>query len=254
MSNSINSDLYGVSSPKTVNAVYENKDTSELGLDDFFTLMIAELKNQDFTNPMDSSQYVSQLAQFATMQQMQNLAYYSKTNYVMGLVGKDVTVAKLSLGGKVNSITGPVEKITLSGEDYEIYVNGAAYSLSEIMTVNAPEVTTEQELKTVSGMAPYLLKRTDTDAEIAWNAPKTSDESQYSYSVYYSEDEDFDTVAQVKQGTLVSNLKGGKDDLEASLTDLEPETTYYVNVVIGTSQGNETVYQKLSFTTKKSQG
>ena len=79
MSNSI-SDLYGVNGPRNTNAVYENKGASDLGMEDFFALMIAELKNQDFTNPMDSSQYVSQLAQFATMQQMQTLAYYSKTN------------------------------------------------------------------------------------------------------------------------------------------------------------------------------
>lgn len=249
MSSSI-SDLYGVNSAKTVNAVYETDSSSELGIDDFFTLMIAELKNQDFTDPVDSSQYVAQLAQFATMQQMQNLAYYSKTNYVMGLVGKDVTVASLSLGGKVNSQTGTVEKITLSGDDYEIYVNGTAYSLSQIMSVNAPEVTAEQEIATVSNMTPYLLKRTDTEAEIAWNAPETDDESQYYYSVYYSEDQDFDSVAQVKQGTLVESLKGGEGELVASLSDLEPDTTYYVNVVISTADGDEAAYQKLIFKTK----
>lgn len=251
MSNSI-SDLYGVNSAKTVNAVYENNKSSDLGLEDFFSLMIAELKNQDFTNPMDSSQYVSQLAQFATMQQMQNLAYYSKTNYVMGLVGKDVTVASLAFGGKVNSQSGTVEKITLSGNDYEIYVNGTPYALSQIMTVNAPKVTAKQEMDTVSNMTPYLLKRTATSAAIAWDAPKTEKESQYYYSVYYSEDEAFDSVAQIKQGTLIASVKGGEDLLEASLTDLDPGTTYYVNVVISTSDGGEAAYQKLIFTTKDS--
>lgn len=251
MSNSI-SDLYGVNSAKTVNAVYENKKSSDLGLEDFFSLMIAELKNQDFTNPMDSSQYVTQLAQFATMQQMQSLAYYSKTNYVMGLVGKDVTVANLSLGGKVNSQSGVVEKITLSGEDYEIYVNGTPYSLSQIMTVNAPAVTAKQEMDAVSKSTPYLLKRGDTEAVVSWNPPKTDDEAQYYYSVYYSEDEAFDSVAQIKQGTLIKSLKGGEDLLEAYLTDLEPGVTYYVNIVISTSNGGEAAYQKLIFTTKES--
>lgn len=251
MSNSI-SDLYGVNGPRNTNAVYENKGASDLGMEDFFALMIAELKNQDFTNPMDSSQYVSQLAQFATMQQMQTLAYYSKTNYVMGLIGKDVTVASLSLGGKVNSQSGVVEKITLAGEDYEIYVNGTPYALSQIMTVNAPKVTAQQEMDTVSRMTPYLLKRTAESAEIAWDAPDTADESQYYYNVYYSEDEAFDSVAQIKQGTLIASLKGGEDPLEASLDDLEPGTTYYVNVVISTSDGSEAAYQKLIFTTKDS--
>ncbi|MFV0498336.1 MAG: flagellar hook capping FlgD N-terminal domain-containing protein [Candidatus Fimivivens sp.] len=249
MSSSV-SDLYGVNTPQTVNAVYDNSGASELGLDDFFTLMIAELKNQDFTKPVDSSQYVQQLAQFATMQQMQNLAYYSKTNYVMSLVGKDVTVAKLSLGGNVNAKSGPVEKITLSGGDYDIYVDGTAYSLREIMSVNAPEITDDQALNAVSNMTPHLLKRTDSGAQIAWNAPASSGETQYYYSVYYAENEAFDSVSQVKQGTLVASLKDGTDALEASLSDLEPDTTYYANVIISTSQGDEAAYQKLTFTTK----
>lgn len=246
------SDLYGVGTSQTVNAVYEDKSATSLEIDDFFQLMIAELQNQNFTDPVDSSQYVAQLAQFASMQEMQNLAYYSKTNYVMGLVGKEVTVASLGLGGNVNSKTGNVEKITLSGDDYEIYVDGTAYSLSQIMSVSAPEVTADNELSAVANMTPYLLTRTDTSAQVAWNAPETTDESQYYYNVYYSENEDFDSISQVKQGTLVASLKGGEDLLEASIEDLEPDTTYYANVIISTATGEETAYQKLIFTTKKS--
>lgn len=249
MSSSI-SDLYGTSSPITVNTPYETDSSSSISIESFLQLMIAELQNQDFTNPVDNSQYVSQLAQFAIMQQMQTLAYYSKTNYVMGLVGKEVTVASYSLGGKVNSATGTVEKITLSGEDYEIYVKGKAYSLSQIMSVSQTSATTANELESVAKSTPYLLKRTAESAEIAWNPPTTSDESQYYYSVYYSENQEFDSLAQVKQGTLVASFQGGDDDLAASLSDLEPDTTYYVNVIISDSSGNQAVYQKLIFKTK----
>lgn len=251
MSTSIG-DLYGANSATTVNTPFENDKSSSVSVEDFLQLMIAEMKNQDFTEPMDNSQYVTQLAQFASMQEMENLAYYSKTNYVMGLVGKNVTVASISLGGKVKSNSGPVEKITLSGDDYEVYVNGTPYTLKQIMSVSEPSVTAEEEIKTVSKMTPYLLKRTDTSAKVAWNAPKTSDESQYYYSVYYSEDKDFDSVSQVKKGTLVTSINGDKDDLEASIKDLDPDTTYYANVVISTSDGKEEVYQKLIFKTKSS--
>ena len=250
MRNNIN-DLYGVKAPVTVKTPYEKSDSnSTISIEGFLKLMIAELQNQDFTNPVDNSQYMTQMAQFATMQQMQTLAYYSKTNYVMGLVGKEVTVGKLSIGGKVESTTGLVEKITLSGEDYEVYVGGKAYAVSQIMSVSQSSVASKNALESVSNSTPYLLKRRAESAEIAWNPPETTDNLQYYYSVYYSEDPEFDSIPQVKQGTLVASLQGGEQSPSVSLTDLEPDTTYYVNVIINDKLGNEAVYQKLIFTTK----
>jgi flagellar basal-body rod modification protein FlgD len=40
---------------------------TELGQDDFLSLMIAQLKNQDPMKPLDPSQYVGQLAQFSSV-------------------------------------------------------------------------------------------------------------------------------------------------------------------------------------------
>lgn len=38
----------------------------------FLQLLVAQLKNQDPTNPTDSTQFVTQLAQFQTMEQSMN--------------------------------------------------------------------------------------------------------------------------------------------------------------------------------------
>lgn len=247
------SDLYGVNKPMNVNAVYEkNGSNSDMGVEDFLQLMIAEMKNMDFTSSesTDSTVYVTQLAQIASMQQMEQLAYYSKTSYVMNLVGKEVTVANLSLGGNVNSDTGVVEKISLSGDDFEVYVNGKAYSLSNIMSVNNPDATVEEEMSKAANMTPYLLKRGSDSATIAWNAPESSDLSKYYFDVYYSEDSAFDTISQVKNGTLAGSFKG-TDDLYIKLEDLSPETRYYVNIIMNSSDGKQEIYQKLIFDTKE---
>jgi flagellar basal-body rod modification protein FlgD len=44
-----------------------NAKKSELNQEDFLTLMIAQLKNQDPMKPMDPAQYVGQLAQFSSV-------------------------------------------------------------------------------------------------------------------------------------------------------------------------------------------
>jgi flagellar basal-body rod modification protein FlgD len=45
----------------------------ELGQEDFLELMVAQLENQDPTKPMDNFQFLSQLAQFGTVDGIQNL-------------------------------------------------------------------------------------------------------------------------------------------------------------------------------------
>ena len=116
----------------------ESKD--QVSVENFLELMVAQLKNQDFTNPVDDTQYISQLAQFATMQSMQELNYYSQSNYVISMVGKEVTASKLSVGGKLETVTGIVTKISLVDNQFAIFIGDEMFSLSQIMEVKqAPE-------------------------------------------------------------------------------------------------------------------
>jgi hypothetical protein len=118
------------------NAVFTDEKSNNISVNDFLTLMVAQLKNQDFMNPVDDTQYVTQLAQFATMQQMQDMATYMKTNYVMSLVGKNVTAAKFSVSGELQKEVGAVQKVSLVDNEYSIYVNGTKFSLEQIMEIN----------------------------------------------------------------------------------------------------------------------
>lgn len=44
-----------------------SKPRNELGQDDFFRLMVAQLNNQDPTKPLDNAEFLGQLAQFSTV-------------------------------------------------------------------------------------------------------------------------------------------------------------------------------------------
>lgn len=131
----------------TVNGWFEDPNKNNVSVDSFLQLMIAQLKNQDFNEPVDDTQYITQLAQFATMQQMQELAYYSKANYVNSLLGKEVSASKLSLGGNMSTITGTISKISLIDGEFTVFVGEDMFKLDQIMEVKTPKVDPTEETK-----------------------------------------------------------------------------------------------------------
>jgi flagellar basal-body rod modification protein FlgD len=60
---------YGTSSTNS-DQTSSNSGTDKLGMDQFLNMFIAQLKNQDPLNPMDSAQFTAQLAQYSSVEQL----------------------------------------------------------------------------------------------------------------------------------------------------------------------------------------
>jgi flagellar basal-body rod modification protein FlgD len=93
------------------------------------------MKNQDFLNPTDNTEYIAQLAQFNTLQQMQQLAYYSNATFATSLVGKTVTMASINKDGIMEKVTDVVTAVKMNGTDFEIVVGGKSFSTKNLMEV-----------------------------------------------------------------------------------------------------------------------
>lgn len=233
--------LGGVSSD-----IYNTQNENQVQLDDFLQLMIQQLSNQDFMNPVDDTQYLTQMATFATMQQMEQLAYYSKSNYAMSLAGKEVTVARLGTGGEIEKFTGPVDRIIFVDNEYKIFVKGEEFQLNQIMEVHGS--STEKEKPDIPPTALYTIGikgKTSDSVNISWETPDIpgQDSSKFKYSVYYSTDPIFNTVKDVKKGTLVGDADTQNIN-SIKVEGLDPNTTYYFNVVMEDENGVESVYSK----------
>jgi flagellar basal-body rod modification protein FlgD len=93
----------------SVSEVYSQANTTTsttdavMGKDDFLTLLITQLRNQDPLNPSDSTEFTAQLAQFSSLEQLQNIndalasfeVYQSTANNIQAsnFIGQTVTAA-----------------------------------------------------------------------------------------------------------------------------------------------------------------
>lgn len=121
--------------PTQPNSWFESKDKNEVTMESFLQLMIAQLKNQDFNNPVDDTQYLTQLAQFSSLKAMQELTQYSKTAYATSLVGKEVTASRMGLGGNLETVSGVVTKISLVNNEFGVFIDDQMFSLNQIMEI-----------------------------------------------------------------------------------------------------------------------
>jgi flagellar basal-body rod modification protein FlgD len=76
MATAINSDLANIiSKTSTTSAIStsQSSNTQSIGKDEFMKLLLAQLKNQDPLEPMKGTDFAAQLAQFSSLEQLQNL-------------------------------------------------------------------------------------------------------------------------------------------------------------------------------------
>ncbi|TGP23793.1 MULTISPECIES: flagellar hook assembly protein FlgD [unclassified Mesorhizobium] len=102
-----------------VGANQASQQTSKTAVDyqSFLKLLIAEMKNQDPTKPMDSTQYVAQLATFSQVEQsvqsntkLDQIMQSSALSQADALIGRSIT----SADGKTTGIVASV-KLASSG-------------------------------------------------------------------------------------------------------------------------------------------
>lgn len=115
-----------------------------LGKDEFLQLLVTQLKYQDPMKPMEDTQFISQMAQFSSLEQMQNLNNSFTTNKALGMIGKSI----ISIDAEGKEIKGIVDSVKVSGSKAYAVVDGADISIDSIKeiydaVVNKTEEATE---------------------------------------------------------------------------------------------------------------
>ncbi|MDQ1233663.1 flagellar basal-body rod modification protein FlgD [Paenibacillus sp. SORGH_AS306] len=98
---------------------------SELGKDQFLTILVAQLKNQDPMSPMENTEFIGQMAQFSSLEQLINIG--KKIDSVGSSVDNSLGASSQLIGKK---ITWPEEKTdSATGEKTTTYQSGVVGSI-----------------------------------------------------------------------------------------------------------------------------
>ncbi len=155
--------------PATTASASKSTGTTNLTMDDFFTLMVAQMSNQDMYNTVDNTEFMAQMAQFSMVQALADLNSMSQTAYSVNLVGKEATVAYSDDNGELISVTGIVDGVNLFNGDAEVVINGTPYALSSVMKVGAPAqsgTTVDEFLKQIqSSVSDSISSMSSSETE-----------------------------------------------------------------------------------------
>jgi flagellar basal-body rod modification protein FlgD len=126
----------GTSSDSMTNAAQQ-----VLGKDDFLKLLITELKYQDPLSPVDNKAFISEMAQFSSLEQLQNmndnfsnlvtLQNLSQMNFAVNLVNHRVIGADAS-GTKVD---GLVTNVSMDSGEPSVIVGTSSVSMKDIIKI-----------------------------------------------------------------------------------------------------------------------
>lgn len=126
-------------------SVVNNAPGAQMGKDAFLKLLVTQLQHQDPANPMDSSAFMGQLAQFSSLEQMTNvstsiskLTAASSVAQSVALIGHQL-IFKRADGSTGN---GVADGVSIQNGQVAIDVNGESVSPDAVTAVGPTATST----------------------------------------------------------------------------------------------------------------
>lgn len=117
---------------------------SNLGKDDFLKILITQLQNQDPMQPMQDKDFIAQMAQFSSLEQMTNVAsglakLPQMLGYASSLIGKTISWTGVDANGASQQKSGKVDSIVVKDGIQYAVVKGENVALDQVTKVATSE-------------------------------------------------------------------------------------------------------------------
>ena len=151
--------------PKASSLDGNTRGSAQLGKDDFLRLLTMQLRYQDPLNPLENTEFIAQMAQFTSLEQLQNI---NET-----LVGQDEGKTDLNASFANNLMT------SLVGKEVEVPMNQVFYGGNESSISYSLGRGAQSASVSILDARGQLVKEIEVDpaqlnGSVSWNGESTS--------------------------------------------------------------------------------
>lgn len=124
-----------------------NIDPNLLGKEDFMQLLVTQLQNQDPLNPMSNDDFIAQLTQFSTLEQLQNLNDVTVDNAAVARVAQGASAvgmtAQFTDPDSGETLSGVVTSARMSDDGVFLSVGDHLVPVAEVQSLSSTPAQTE---------------------------------------------------------------------------------------------------------------
>lgn len=192
------------------------KGSSSLDKDAFLQLLVAQMKYQDPLEPTENTEYISQLATFSELEEMQNMTAGMNLQRASSLVGQEV-ICKVtnSKTGNTEYVNGIVDYVVYENNKAYVSIEDSLYSVDDIYEVLDPTYSAAYDLgkkfTSAIGNLPALGDLT-LEYEATIGNLRTAYDSMSDYQKSFVTEETYETLQ--KYEAKIQQLKLKKDQEE----------------------------------------
>lgn len=111
------------------------KSGSDLDKEAFLNLLVTQMQYQDPLNPSDNTEYMSQLAQYSSLEAQLNISETVERGNALNLVGQYVIMNTTDSSGANAMISGLVQYATVKDGDVYVSINDTYYPAEDLDSV-----------------------------------------------------------------------------------------------------------------------
>jgi flagellar basal-body rod modification protein FlgD len=110
--------------------------SNALDRDDFLKILVTQLQHQDPTSPVEDKDFIAQMAQFSSLEQITNMSagFQKLSSLLQSSEASQVLGKTVEIRDGESLVRGVVDKV-VRGESPMVGVNGSVYDFSQIESV-----------------------------------------------------------------------------------------------------------------------
>ncbi|WP_064505470.1 flagellar hook capping FlgD N-terminal domain-containing protein [Defluviitalea phaphyphila] len=180
---------------------------NELDKNAFLNLLVTQLKYQDPLNPTDDKEFLAQMAQFSSLEQMQNLNRNFEATKAFSLLGKDIQATITNdLTSEVETIQGKVDFVKIKNGNVYLVVDNKEISIDDV------EVVTDSQLFDIDTDITNVFELIGEVVQVKRNNPETNETEYIEGKV---------THINMENGVPYIVIGSGESSIEVTLENLE---------------------------------